>query len=49
MNIKIETRILIETALAGDPALASLAIAGSVPETLTANCPTSAPLSQNWV
>ncbi len=37
MTIVTETRILIETALAGDPALASLVIAESSPETLTVN------------
>ena len=35
MNIATETRILIEAALAGDPDLASLAVAGSSPETLS--------------
>lgn len=34
MTIVIETRINIEAALAGDPALASLTIAGTSPETL---------------
>lgn len=34
MTIAIETRRIIEAALAGDPALASLAIAGASPETL---------------
>jgi hypothetical protein len=34
MIIALETRLLIEAALAGDPALASLAVAGSSPETL---------------
>lgn len=35
MNIAAETRILIETALAGDPALTSLAVVGSTPGTLS--------------
>lgn len=35
MTIATETRTLIEAALAGDPALASLAVAGSSPETLS--------------
>jgi hypothetical protein len=34
MTIVIETRIIIEAALEGDPAVASLAIAGASPETL---------------
>lgn len=37
MTIAIETRIVIEAALAGDPALASLAIAGASPQTLAAH------------
>lgn len=37
MTIAIETRIVIEATLVGDPALASLAIAGSSPQTLTAH------------
>lgn len=37
MTIKTETRILIETALDGDPALASLVVAGPSPKTLTVN------------
>lgn len=35
MTIATETRILIEAALAGDPTLASLAVAGTSPETLS--------------
>lgn len=37
MTIVTETRILIETALDGDPALASLVVGGLSPETLTVN------------
>lgn len=35
MTIAVEIRILVEAALAGDPALASLAIAGASPKTLS--------------
>lgn len=37
MTIAAETRLIVEAALAGDPALASLAIAGADPDTLAAH------------
>lgn len=43
MTIKTETCALIEMALAGDPALASLAVAGSAPETLTIHIASGVP------
>ena len=43
MTITAETRLLIEAALAGDSALASLAVAGSSPETLSADIVSGVP------
>ena len=45
MNIAAETRILIETALAGDPALTSLAVVGSTPSTRSVHIAPGVPAS----
>lgn len=47
MSIVMETRFLIEAALAGDPALASLAVTGSTPETLSADIAPGVPA--RWI
>lgn len=46
MTIAAETRSLIEAALDGDPALPTLAIAGSSPETLTLHITPGVPASE---
>ncbi len=45
MSICAETRTLIQSCLAGDPALASLAVVGTAPETLSAHIAPGQPVS----